>query len=84
MICNQCVQEGKRSQVRYVETRSSSAYDLDCYYDEDGKQHWHDNRKTTIEYVCSNGHKIFKSDENWPCEVCGFEWKDKAQPIKGE
>lgn len=57
MICEQCKQDGKTSRVSRGLTYVT-AMGYDQYYDENGKEHFHDPNKRTTSFACSNGHQF--------------------------
>lgn len=76
MICPQCKDEGKKSQV-YPGMSTITAMYFQPFYDEDGKYHNHDGNTITTSYSCSNGHRWVDSGhkECW----CGWGKKDGDQ-----
>ena len=56
MICPECIKAGLKSMV-YVGGSSSTLMMYDHYFDEDGKEHFHNPNTTTTSYSCSQGHK---------------------------
>jgi hypothetical protein len=79
MICETCRSEGKTSRVY---DRGSSMTLLNCtpFYDEQGRQHYHDSNTTTSGYECSNGHSwVVKSK---PSCWCGWPNEQKTAPAE--
>jgi len=69
MICQQCKDEDKKSNV-YEGYGTVTAMYCPPYYDEEGKKHHHDLNTWTINYSCSNGHdwSVKSSGQCW----CGW------------
>lgn len=69
MICEQCKQEGKRSQINVGGAGVSTAMAVRYFYDEEGRYHAHDPNSLTITFRCTNGHSWSNTevDKCW-CE----------------
>lgn len=56
MICQECQKSGTTSRVYESYTVTTSLMG-EQFYDEEGRQHFHDPNIDTHEYACSKGHK---------------------------
>jgi len=71
MICHQCKQLDLKSRVY----RGSSSVTLRVahqFYDEDGKEHYHNPNVRTTAFHCSNGHSWIEKESKTKC-WCGWE-----------
>lgn len=78
MTCQTCSKEGLKSTLE-VEYEGVTSLVIRKFYDEEGKEHIHDNNIYTNSYRCSNGHQILKL-ETKPC-WCGWR-PNKVEPIR--
>ena len=56
IMCPQCQQEGRQSQV-YPEGTTVTDMCVDEFYDETGRHHWHNPNGRSTSYHCRNGHE---------------------------
>ena len=68
MICPECAKEGKTSCV-YPGGSTSTLLMYSHFFDEQGREHFHDPNWTTTHYSCSNGHRW--TEEDRPKCWCG-------------
>lgn len=50
--------------------RSTTLMAVDSYWDEDGREHYHDRNVTTTGYFCSRGHR-WATKTSPVCPTCG-------------
>ena len=55
MICKECMEEGRESEIYHV-LSSATQLGYQPYYDKKGQFHAHDPNIIITEYECSNGH----------------------------
>lgn len=69
MICEQCQQEDKTSEIDVGTGAVSTAMAVRYFYDTEGRYHAHDPNWVTITFRCSNGHEWAETsqDKCW-CE----------------
>ena len=72
IICGQCKKHKKKSTIRLV-SQDKPAQKLDIYWDEEGRQHFHNSNYNDEQYKCSNGHTFNIVYYPPDCPICG--WK---------
>ena len=56
LFCADCIGEGKKSRVYHRGTSRTLMSGEGRFWDEDGREHYHDSNTDTDGYECSNGH----------------------------
>jgi hypothetical protein len=75
MICEECKEQGLKSNVYPNAYSVRTAMCANNYYDSEGKYHHHDANSTTQGYNCSNGHQwsVVERGSCW----CGWRKENK-------
>lgn len=77
MICQECKKQGNTSKVYGGNTGFVTAMAVHSYYDEEGREHFHDPNTTTINYHSSNGHKWLESHKG----LCWCGWPNNKENV---
>ena len=82
LICGECKKKDQVSKVR-IEEQLKSYEPMDIFWDEDGKQHFHNPNYNIEHYICSNGHRFQLEHQAPDCPIC--KWKAPKPDIsKGQ
>lgn len=78
MICPECEKLGLKSMV-FVGSSTITCLMYQHFYDEEGREHFHDPNMTTTHYSCSNGHSWIDQSRNkcW-CEKEGENEQERS------